>query len=580
MAKFITLNIGGKTTELPLADDSPEAISAAIAQAFPGEAARFPDSADALDDALVATTTTPTTTDPDGGALSLNRIAQALTASTARAADRTRAENPVANAARERVLDPLLRLNRPAGGDLEGLFGPEAGALSNASDVLQLGSAAAAPALAAIGAGGQALGQTLGQSPTGAAITGGVMELISGIGTVPFISRSAKKAGEVLLTDVPSRVARLQAARAARLPDDVTLDSIETMGEELASALSQTFSRRSARLGAEFSDIEKVAVKNAPTILPASDGYTKLQDIIDYTNDSVAVFGGEGGATLKRIADAVTEGHPVSTAEIVRLRKGLKDLATRGRSNDPDVASNAKKAVHVRNEADTVLESVMDPQTLERWRTTKAAWSSTVAGPKDVLHQVIDTKSPFEAFKAVFQNQDPEIFRTVLNVAKSTPSVAGKLKLGFLETIRDNTNTLQDAGRLNVILEQLKPMVHSSGLFNPEEMAALSVLVRRRAIPSITESLANVVSPTGGMRIGTGLAIAGSLTHDPTSLFLAAAAAGALPTMRRLAVLPPGSAAAHRAALEIGNQLTRFASAMMKDRTLPRESGATPSRPN
>jgi hypothetical protein len=579
MAKFLTLNIGGKATEIPLADDSPAGITQALSQAFPGETVRFPDSADALDDALASTTVTPTTTDPDGGGLSLNRIAQVLTASNARATDRRQAESPIANAARERFLDPLLRLNQPAGTDLGGLFpgGPTTGAGElgqNVSDVLQAGSAAATPGLAALGAGAQALGQTLGQSPTGARIVGGVTELLAGLAGVPAVSYLAARTGRKLVEPTAKAIAGLPVA-ADLLP-------MERVSTALNAALSNTFRRTSKILGKEFDAVEAATVLHEPSILPGSTAYDKLGEIIDYTNDSVAVFGSAGGDAMKRIAEHVAAGEAVPTAELLRLRKGLKDLATRGRSFDPDVASNAKKAIHVRNETGKALEAVMDPQTLARWRTVNSAWSSTVAEPLSVLHNVLDSKSPYEAFRAVFQNQDPEVFRTVLRVAQNTPSVAGKLKLGFLETVRENTNTFQNAGKMSAILDQLTPMVQSAGLFNAEEMSALSTFVRRKSIIPVTQALAQVFSLQGQglMRLGTGLAVTSAVTHDPTSLFIAGAAAGALPAMRRLAILPPGSAAAKRAALAIANQITRFAASMAKDRTRPIETGATLAGPN
>lgn len=582
MAKFLTLNIGGKPTEIPLENDSPEGVAAAIKQAFPNSAAKFPTTADALED-VTTTPAAPVHVDPDGGGLSLTRLAKILTG-TESIGQTVSKEVPnlrgqVIGAGLERFVEPFLRLNRPTGNDLGGLFGPEPTALSTASDALQAGTAVATPGLAAAGAGAQALTQFAGQSPETARAVGGATELLTSLAGVVKAGTSAAARGLGLIKTAPTAIKALPVAE--------DLLPMERVSTELNRALSGEFSRRSAQLGAEFDAVERAAVASEPVILPGTTAYDKLRDIVNYADDSVATFGGVGGQSMSRIAKAVNHvaedgsalPQPIPTSELIRLRKGLKDLATRGRSFDPDIAANAKKAVHVRTEAGAALESVMDPATLERWRAANTAWGSTVAEPLSVLHQVIEDKSAYNAFRAVFQNQDPEVFRTVLRVAQQTPSVAGKLKLGFLEVLRENTNTFQDAGRFRAIFDQVKPMVESAGLFNREELTALDTFIRRKSIIPVTSAIAQAFSSTSGvLRLGSGLAVASAITHNPTALFLAGAASGALPAMRRLTILPAGSPAAKKVALQIATQISTFAASISQDQAAPRQQGETATR--
>ena len=466
--------------------------------------------------------------------------------------------------AAERVAEPVGRLAGAAGYlSATGELPPEQSALSVAGDVMQAGYAIHPETrlLAAGGAAVQGVGEQLGLSQNGARMLSIAAE--TGMGMRSFLRASKAPAveGEALL------------ARGAELKTPVTptgtaqLTMPERVGADLAGAArSQLLSNKRA-ISATLANLEPQIVKSVPQIGPNSPGYAKLAETVQMIEERQVKFPGDVGSSLNDIAQKVANGQPVDTSDVMKLRTRLRQLTTFKDSADPDMALAAKNAGAVRKTiTDAVEDSIPNQALAGQWVEARTAYNTQYATPWRNLRNIVKRDvTPQQAFNRVFNPNDMATFRALTDVVGQSPAIRGKLQMGFLESLSDATQGFEQAEQAHNAFNTMRPALAASGLFNHQELQALDIFLRRRELPTLMEKVKTVLDePLTLKKGGVGTALGFFALHNPTLAVSAMIGAGALPQLRRIAVLPKGSPAARRLAALAVTKTAEFAQALRK----------------
>jgi len=488
--------------------------------------------------AEASTTTTPTSETP--GALPAHALSAAFAAQVP-----TQAGKAVVRAVGERTVDPAARL----------ALGQSGGALRAAGDVAQVVGSAAMPGVAALGAGVQALTDVVTDDANFARKLASITEFAGSAGQVLLKGASASRQGAKLVRGA-GKLMETQPGAADLLPT-------ERLSMNLVRGIRSTIGRSRKGLQQGLDAIDNEA-RGLPSIDRNSPGGVKFQEALAYIQDSELKLDSRSQALL----GPLDPDQPVPARVLVQLRKTLRDQMKFKNAADPDASANARKAAALRSKITDALESAMPDEMLGRFREARTAYRSNVVEPMRALRTVLsENTTPAQAFKAVFQAGDPNTFRTIVRLSRDSSAVKGQLRIGYLDTIREATGNFQNAKATEEAFRASRPMLAATGLFSPEELSSLDVLLRRRALPNAIEALKSTFTTGGIMRTGVGLSIAYSLKGgDISTLATAAIAAGALPQLRRLAILPVGSSEGRKLAMQTVNQLVKFSRDLNSDK--------------
>lgn len=499
------------------------------------------------DTQLQQQTTTQTTTSDTPGALPITKMSAILAQKVPGAVA------PAVRAVGERTLDPALRLAQGEGSTLE-----------NVADAAQLGAGIAQPGLSAMGAGVQAISDSMGMNLDTARALSGLAEVGAQAHKFVGVGTRAVKAGKRLL-GAAREVLETEPGAADLLPR-------ERLTTNLVNGVRNTIGTVRRSLKGDFNRMELEVARNFPRINPNDPGYAMVRNAVLEAQKSAAKLDGRSMRILERLDTLMhpprpdMPGQPVPTRLLVKLRKTLRDQVKFVNADSPDADATGRKAKAIRGLVNQALESAMPDELLGRWQEAKTAYRTQVAEPFRALRTVLSQNStPQQGFQAVFQGGDPNVFRTVLRLSENSPAVRGRLRLGYLETLREATGDFQDAEKMQAQFAKTRPIIAASGLFTPEELSSFELILRRRALPGVTEALTGFLTARGMVRLGVAQGIGFMITKDPSILPIAAIAAGALPQLRRLTMLPVGSSEGRKLALQAINQITKFASGLNSD---------------
>lgn len=464
----------------------------------------------------------------------------------------------------ERVAEPVGRLAGAAGHlSATGELPPEQSAVGLVGDVMEAGYAIHPETrlLAAGGAAVQGIAEQLGLTQNSARMLSIAAE--TGLG-----ARSFLRAGKV-----PAREGAKLLERGGELRRPVTptgmaqLTMPERVGADLAGTARKTLINNKRVLGQALDKLEPEIVRTTPEIAANSPGYRKLADALSMIEERQVKFPGDIGAGLNGIATRIANGEPVATADVMKLRTRLRQLTTFKDSADPDMALAAKNAGAVRKTiTDAVEASIPDEHLLGRWVEARTAYNTQYATPWRNLRSIVKRDvTPQQAFNRVFNPNDMHTFRALTNVVGQSPAIRGKLQMGFLESLADATQGFEQAEQAHNAFNTMRPALAASGVFSHKELEALELFMRRRELPNLMEKVKSVLdAPLTVKGTGVGTALGFFAMHNPVLGISAMIGSGALPQLRRIAVLPAGSPAARRLAAQAVAKTAQFADALRK----------------
>jgi hypothetical protein len=466
--------------------------------------------------------------------------------------------------AAERVAEPVGRLAGAAGYfSATGELPPEQSPLGLASDALQAGYAIHPETrlLAAGGAAIQGVGEQLGLTQNSARMLSIAAE--AGVGVRGFLraGKAAAGEGETLLE------------RGGELRQPVTptgapqLTMPERVGADLAGTARRQLLTNKRTLSSAIDSIEGQIRGAMPSIGPDNPGYQRLSDALEQTTARQIKFPGDISTKLQEIQANIAAQQPVSTDDVMNLRTRLRQLTTFKDSSDPDMALAAKNAGAVRKTITDAVESgIPDEQLAARWVEARTAYNTQYATPWRNLRSIVKQDvTPQQAFNRVFNPNDMATFRSLTQVVGDSPAIRGKLQMGFLESLADATTGFQEAEKAHNAFNTMRPALAASGLFDHKELEALDLFMRRRELPNLIEKVGTVLDePLTLKKGGVGTALGFFALHNPVLAVSAMVGAGALPQLRRLAVLPAGSPAARRLATVALAKTGQFAQALRK----------------
>lgn len=465
--------------------------------------------------------------------------------------------------AAERVAEPVGRLAGAAGyASATGELPPESGPVSLAGDVLQTGYALH-PETRLIAAGGaavQGIAEQLGFTPNSARMLSIAAEAGTGMRGFLRAGTGAAAEGESLL----KRGGELRVPVTPSGAPQLTMK--ERVGADLAGAARTTLVNNKRVLGNAMNRIENQIVGVMPSIQPGTQGYGRLADALATVDDRQIKFPADATSKLEQMRSNIAAGMPISTGDVMDLRTRLRQLTTFKDSADPDMAIAAKNAGAVRRTITDAVEADLPPDVAGRWVEARTAYNSQYATPWRNLRSVVKRDvTPMQAFNRVFNPNDQATFRALVDVVGNSPAVRGKLQMGFLETLAQGTDGFQQAEAAHKTFNQMRPALAASGLFDRKELETLDLFLRRRELPTLMEKVRTVLDePLTLKKGGVGTALGFFALHNPALAVTAMVGAGALPQLRRLAVLPAGSPAARRLATMALAKADQFAKALSK----------------
>lgn len=466
--------------------------------------------------------------------------------------------------AAERVAEPVGRLAGAAGYlSSTGELPPEQSPLSVAGDVMQAGYGLHPETrlLAAGGAAVQGIGEQLGLSQNSARMLSIAAETAGGMRNFLRASSVPAKEGEKLLA----------SGAELRVPVTPTgapqLTMPERVGADLAGQARRQLVANKNAISATLNSLEPQIVRSVPAITPNMPGYSRLSDAISEIDARQIKLPGDLAKGVNSIRQAILDGRPVPTSDVMQMRTRLRQLTTFKDSMDPDMALAAKNAGAIRKTiTDAVETSIPDQALAGQWVEARTAYNTQYATPWRNLRNIVKRDvTPQQAFNRVFNPNDMNTFRAVTDVIGNSPAVRGKLRMGFLESLSDATQGFEQAEQAHNAFNTMRPALAASGLFDHKELEALDLFMRRRELPTLMEKVKTVLdAPLTLKKGGIGTALGFFALHNPTLAVSAMIGAGALPQLRRIAVLPKGSPAARRLALQAVAKTAEFAQALRK----------------
>lgn len=471
-------------------------------------------------------------------------------------ADRLAARLPPAlqgfvRGAAERTVEPAMGvINALSQGQPSAAAGP----------AMQLGQLTNVPGIAAAGMGTalQGISEAAGMSQNSSKLLASLSELAVAGGTV-LQGKMAMRGARGILTEAKG----LGQAEGGMLAKE---NLSEAVRGEARTVLTAAKTRWQDALNKA-----EVEIASRGAITPNTPTWHKLQETV---NDFGDVMGAQSRNTpAGRIVDALNVGTDVSPYDVIQVRRDLAKQQQFGKDlQSSDAAVKQKMIGAVRTKLADVLEGAApDTKTAADYAAARSGYGNEYARPWRNLKTVLDPNtSPTKAFDLVFNPDDLHTFRAMHGAIGANPTMAGKLRMGLVESLGDASNGFQDANSALKKLRDIRPALQTTGLYTSDELNSLDAVLRQKRIPTIMDGLRYAASsvPRAGTIGGGSIGLSYLLASHPTAALAATVAAGALPHVIRASIMPAGSPAMRNTAITIASQVSRLA------RTLKMGEGA------
>lgn len=276
---------------------------------------------------------------------------------------------------------------------------------------------------------------------------------------------------------------------------------------------------------------------------------------------------------ITRLEQQIANGN-VNIGDVVELRKALEGNLNHARSAaDPNIPASRRLARQIRGYATDAITEALGPAAGGRYGEALIAWRTQVRDPQRVLRAITSKNlEPSTAFELTYGTKtSPEILNTLAHLRDTDPTFRATLRLGAMQHFYAAAGgNLRQSVKGSEVMRQLGPMLGNAGLFTPEELTSLQMFMRPGVIDQAMGMLGHSVSGRTARVAHLGIAAAGYgasgsavyhlMSTHPHLGFLAIAASGGLPLLRRVMLAPPGSPAALGAANGIVRGLTDMGS--------------------
>lgn len=380
------------------------------------------------------------------------------------------------------------------------------------------------------------------------------------------------------VSKVYKEVVRPKRTAAKLLSEVDALGGVDAWPQErisagLRNAAHTALSAREKPIKAALNQLEASASKHM--IQEGSVAHGHLKAAMDMVSDLDLPLGKSARKYVDSIESAIATGKPIPARDAVKLRHILKRPQFTGIVNDPDQAPAAKLIGGLRDRVTMSIEAAMrdggDRAGAEAYNGALRSYRIAVADPKRAIRSVLSSKrTPMQAFSAAFTQKDPNVLRTLTDLAQKSPAMQTKLRLGYFETLRAATSDFTKGGEALVHFKRTRPLLEANKLFNTGELDDITSLLRRqdaiqRAGDAIAVHLGRVTQGAAMSAMAGGAAYA--YTQDPKYLAMVAMAAGAAPLVKQLAFLPTGSREGQRLAALIVRQVSKGAQNIFSEET-------------
>lgn len=408
--------------------------------------------------------------------------------------------------------------------------------------------------LGSIGAGATAAAglEAAGESKDSAQLIGGLVELAGGVGPA---ARKMFGAGKSLVKG--ARKAFVKLAVGEFKPSEQIANAARNEARTILTA-------RAKPLKAEFNAIEREVQDTGLKVAADSTAGNYLDDALDFA-DTHGLPLTPRAKKLVRLIERESDAGNVSADHLMKLRKEVAQThSTYARADDPNLQAQAKLLGGFRRRITEALETAMPPDMRKRWDTVRVAYADGVATPKRAIRTILNKDTTAQsAFDQIFNLHDQNAFRALVKIVQKSPAASGKLRLGYLETLRKTTGNFEDTKRLVDEFQTSRPLLESIGLFNAKELDDLNVLLRRRAFSKVSLPFGVLTTALAAGGAGAGYLHA----QDPTTMLMGAVAAGALPQLRAISLLPRNSPQAKVLGALVSRQLVKLSSVLTQERT-------------
>lgn len=470
-----------------------------------------------------------------------------------------------------RVLDAGGRVTQETS-RLMSMQPPKQGVMQNMSDVATLATAATQPAVVALGLGGEAVARTLGANEDTARWLTGMLggdiarfagrhaegigqslEVVGGVGQALNVGRTAYKQGKRMITRAGERIAANPSARMQGRRN------VERVAAQIKRLVPGTIARRGEQLGPVIGRIERDFGATGAQIDPNHPLYNRLDTALAEVAQT-GEFGGPAGRAFEALRAKMAAHMPVLASELAELKHFLVQpaRAVRGVAEPTTAAAAAAKA---RATATDTLTEMMPRDLARNYQNARMQYLREVGRPRRILSSAYsDRVSPMTLYNQVFNPNDQYTMAAISEVAQNSPALKSKLALGYLENMAAATGDWRDAGAALSVLRNTRGVVENAGILSPKELDNLEYFLRRRSLPQLIESFQALVGTTGGAVKGSA-ATAGAYVASgkPSHMLAALIASGTLAPMRRLMLVPKGSAPWKRFGGLVLSNITRLA---------------------
>lgn len=429
---------------------------------------------------------------------------------------------------------------------------------------VNLATTAFAPAASGIGALTQAAAEASGVVEQGGLwsnVLGGIAEI--GAGGVTKVYKDVVR---------PKRVASKLTAEVDAL-GGVDAWPQERISKSLRAAAHTALSARERPIKAVLNQMEASAGRHMMQDGSVAYGHTRAA--LDMISDLDLPLGKSARKYVNDMEALVAAGKPIPARNLVKLRHILKRPQFTGIVGDPNKGPAEKLIGNVRDRVTQGVEAAIrdsgDDAGANAYNAALRSYRINVADPKRAIRSVLSSKrSPMQAFTSAFNQKDPNILRTLTDLAQKSPAMQSKLRLGYFETLRAATKDFTNPGEMMTHFRRTRPLLEANKLFNAQELDDIASLMRRqdslqRAGDAIASQLGRITTSAATGMMAGGAAYA--YTQDPKYVAMVAMAGGAAPLVKQLAMLPMGSREGQRLAALIVRQVTKTAQNVFSEET-------------
>lgn len=469
-------------------------------------------------------------------------------------------DSPLIRAGMERVVDPTVDL-----------LGPGSTLGQRALGAAQLGGIALAPGVALAGAGVQ-VGAELAGAPSGAATLLGIL--------TEFAAFPASAAARGVRASGKAAGTLREAGKVAEATAESVgggLNRTEALAQAVRKPLGVALRQRKAALQPAFDAAEKISKTRRLKLKANTPEYLALQDSVAGLVEAGVQLPGQVGAELAELSNSLTAGVPIATSALRTFGKKLSAISGSRDIADPRAGRFANA---LKTKVDDAFEAALPSGVKSRFVKARAAFRTDVKEPEDLLKAVLNpATSPQKVFNALFSTNDPITLRLASSLAKDSPGVLGKLRVGFLERVSQASNEFENAKKAADLVGRFRPTLTKAGLFSAKELDQMQLLFRKRRIPTITQVLKGAFQSTTSRLATGGLAAGGAgtlLSSDPRSgdrlintnpgaMLAIGLAAGMAPQLLRLGITGQGAKVAQQLGGAVISRSAQFARTIDND---------------